>query len=150
MMRATGRANRRKVEQMIKKIAGITLVVAGAAAAGIFLGWHVTSPLQKSSAAAFAPVQAGAAPERQAAAPERAQPTPAPAAQAVKPEARMEPTGGEAPTGLRLETKTTKIVFDPLRGRVSLDVTPKFNITLDAQKREAGLSAGSVYLGTAR
>ena len=137
MMRATGRANRRKVEQM--KIAGITLVVAGAAAAGIFLGWHVTSPLQKSSAAAFAPVQAGAAPERQAA-----------AAQAVKPEARMEPTGGEAPTGLRLETKTTKIVFDPLRGRASLDVTPNFNITLDAQKREAGLSAGSVYLGTAR
>lgn len=135
---------------MIKKIAGITLVVAGAAAAGIFLGWHVPSPLQKSSAAAFAPVQAGAAPERQAAAPERAQPAPAPAAQAVKPEARMEPTGGEAPTGLRLETKTTKIVFDPARGRASLDVTPKFNITLDAQKREAGLSAGSVYLGTAR
>ena len=49
---------------MIKKIAGITLVVAGAAAGGIFLGWHVPSPLQKSSAAAFAPVQAGAAPER--------------------------------------------------------------------------------------
>ena len=128
---------------MIKKIAGITLVVAGAAAGGIFLGWHVPSPLQKSSAAAFAPVQAGAAPER-------AQPAPAPAAQAVKPEARMEPTGGEASTGLRLETKTTKIVFDPARGRASLDVTPNFNITLDAQKREAGLSAGSVYLGTAR
>jgi hypothetical protein len=135
---------------MIKKVAGVTLVIAGAAAAGIFLGWHVTSPLQKSSAAVIAPAQAGAAPERQAAAPERAQPAPAPAAQAVKPEARMEPTGGEAPTGLRLETKTTKIVFDPLRGRATLDVTPSFNITLDAQKREAGLSAGSVYLGTAR
>lgn len=135
---------------MIKNQAGVTLVIVGAAAAGMFLGWHVTSPLQKSTAAAFVPVQAAAAPERQAAAPELAQPAPAPAAQAVKPEARMEPSSGEAPTGLRLETKTTKIVFDPLRGRASLDVTPKFNITLDAQKGEAGLTAGSVYLGTAR
>jgi hypothetical protein len=120
------------------KLARITLVVAGAAAAGIFLNY------------AFAPVQAGAVPERQAATPERAQPAPAPAAQAVKPETRIQPTGGEAPTGLRLETKTTKIVFDPQRGRASLDVTPNFNITFDAQKREASLSAGSVYIGTAR
>lgn len=133
---------------MIKKMAGMALIVPAAAAAAIFLGWQVTAPLQKAALAPDTPAQAAAVAGRAA-------PAPASAAQPDKPEGRMEPTAGDATAGsdrggFRLETRTTKIVLDPMRGRATLDVTPSFNITLDVEKREASLDAGTVHLGIGR
>jgi hypothetical protein len=130
---------------MSKKAAGMALVVAAAAAAGILLGWQVTLPMQKSSAAPIASMQTAVAGDA----------APAPAAQPEKPEKRMEPatggaTAGSDRSGFRLETRTTKIVIDPMNGRATLDVTPSVNITLDAGKRQASLDAGSVHLGVGR
>jgi hypothetical protein len=130
------------------------MVLAGvvAAAGGVLLGWQVPAPSPQALKAMLtpsAPIQTITAAERPAPV-AQAMPAPAPAAgvPADKPEAH--PEAGSDRGGFRLETRTTKMVIDPMRGRASLDVTPSFNITLDAGKREASLDAGTVHLGIGR